>query len=490
MSERNFSEKLFLAQMVQDRSFFNSVKRKGYPASIMNSEMYREVFRHLMKCQWAEVKEDLILDSVARDNGYKNVKAKLVAAKVKEVFSEEKITSPLSIDLVENYAAHITIREIALDSMTALTQDGDIDRAIDIMSRASMLKAERRVSYELYKYNDIEAWNKREKMRHDRILNPKRVLYWNKMFWNASYMPFGQPSSTMIAVSAQTGVGKSLWSLNYAWEAASPPNSLNTLIVIAENRYIEAASRQDAILLNQSYDIVREKSTNNKTGDIFFSNQENWGDVFIVKCVPTKFSAATVAEIIEEIKDDHGVEIECLIVDSPDHMRTIETFRGQSYEKLGQITWELKAVVDMYDLICLITAQLNRSAGSNGKITTEDIGKSYEIAQILDGLFVMYNTAVDRTKSIRRGEWAKGRDFKVDGKTIEMLLTDSLRFQLFKQVGVTEEGEEAVKVKKKPSVKGVSYYLNRVRERNEQGTMEGVKARSEGRISPVLSGES
>lgn len=481
MMELNVSEKNFLIQLCQDQAFFTKIRRRELSPSIFQDKSYRVIYRHLMQMSFSEVSLDLLSDSMRRDYSQSSIGLKLATARAAEIFSADPVESPYSVDLVMEYAQMIQLRETVADVVESIT-DGDTERAFELMQKAASLRDSANDSYDLFHYNTLEEWNNRERDRHDRIVNPERVLRWEKLHWNKQYMPFGQPSNTIIAFAAQTGVGKSMHIGNYVWEAASPPNSLNTLLVIAENRYIESGSRLDSIILDMEYDELREVSTNNQGGERFFSSQDGWGRIFVVKCVPTRFSAATIADMIEEIKDVYGVEVEALAIDSPDHMTTIGQFKGESWQYLERIYWEIKAVVDVYDLICATTAQLNRAAGGkDGKgkrksFSAEDIGKSYGLAQILDGMFVMYRNAADRLKNIVRGVWVKGRDFKLDGRTIEMVLTPSLRFELYKELGI-EDSDLDPDLVKRPSFKGIKYRLGqRNRKLDEQRKMEAAPA--------------
>lgn len=130
-----------------------------------------------------------------------------------------------------------------------------------------------------------------------------------------------------------------------------------------------------------------------------------------------------------------------IIIDSPDHMKTIENSSGmKKYDKLAQLTWEIKALADIYDLPVVCSYQLNRDAlkklkdGSGKRLGPEDIAGSYQIVTILDGMFVFFKNAADEIKDLRSGEWVKLREGILDGRIIRLTLSKSLRICLYDDI--------------------------------------------------------
>lgn len=139
------------------------------------------------------------------------------------------------------------------------------------MSKAKFLKENHEV-WTSYEYGSVDSFKHREGYRINRNNKSEGVLHFEFLKWMADYFPQGLPDNSVFGVAGPTGVGKSLMMANVALEGMMPHNKLDVVAIIAENRYIDWATRCDAMLMDVPIDDLKSAKEENLEHQKFYDN--------------------------------------------------------------------------------------------------------------------------------------------------------------------------------------------------------------------------
>lgn len=239
----------------------------------------------------------------------------------------------------------------------------------------------------------------RLKRRNVSITQGKRFMFPDPMLQKS--FPNGVSAGEMFGIVADTGVGKSLSVDNWAIDAFR--QGLNVLLIKTENEEIQTSARLDAIASGVDYQRIFKSCVEDaEIEDIekeYQSIHAKYGNhLFLVQVIPFGFDANTIRRIIQKIKDEHKVTIDCLMIDSPEHQQPIEHQR-EYFMRKSVPYWDNKTLMKEEGLIVFTTIQRKVDQGNLFKAakkkkeddddkfsipTPEQAAGSVEIPRILD----------------------------------------------------------------------------------------------------------
>lgn len=282
----------------------------------------------------------------------------------KELKRREKKEEPLfypeiSANIVRQMKQKKALKDIIVSSSMKVNEGSDplevFNEIKDKISKNKEIFGDKD-EYEIY--NILEEFTDRIDRREDFATNGKTFTFKDPCLREA--FPLGIMQREMFSVCADTGVGKSVSMDNFAIEAIQDHNLLNTLIIKTENEEIQTSSRLDSIFSGKSYlDVYTGDLDQTEIDDIdadYKAVQQKGVHLFLVQVIPNCFDANTIEKIIDQIYRDHGVTIEMLIVDSPEHQAPIE--KQDAYFLRKAVPYmDLKELMKRKNLILFTTVQ-------------------------------------------------------------------------------------------------------------------------------------
>lgn len=239
---------------------------------------------------------------------------------------------------------------------------------------------------------------------------------------------------TVVAVSAQLGVGKSLFLNNLAVNISQ--QGFNVLYLSLEMDSFDISKRIDRITMGFIDDLYFNASdiVDQKMEEVKKDNPKR-GKLFIRSYSPRSLSSFQIRALLETYRLK-SVGIDVILVDYLTLMKSNKTRKDDNMYMRGKdIAEELQAVAK--DERCLIFTALQVKSESYGKNKqgSEMVSESLAIPQILDTLINMVEVILDEgDQKFFAINFEKTRDSKKTTKKIYLKLKDNLRI-----VDTTEE---------------------------------------------------
>lgn len=230
---------------------------------------------------------------------------------------------------------------------------------------------------------------------------------------------------TVVAVSAQLGVGKSLFLNNLAFNMTQ--TGANVLYLSLEMDAFDISKRLDRIALgfheDEYFNDMDQVETRMK--ELKKENPKH-GKLFIRSYSPRSLTSYQIRALLETYRLKN-IGIDVLLVDYLTLMRPNTVGNDETMYMRGKVVAEeLQALAK--DECCLIFTALQVKAPAYGKNRqgAEMVAESLAIPQLLDSLINMREVIVDDQKFFALN-FEKARDSKMTNKTIFLKLQDNLR---------------------------------------------------------------
>lgn len=429
-------EKQLISSIIQDpTTMMRKVQRSRIQPKHLSGKPERYFLSKFMELtgEGSEITLLSVTETVLHDIKL-DKKIRQVYVNIAEDYSKAELDSVnFSINFLTQKRKDYELERLLNDSFESYSSDESSKEVLESM----MLQIKRintgADSYELTEYTSEEQWESRKAKRLQTAnAASSSIQFYGELKWLAKYFPRGFEAATITNVGGNTGVGKSMLLNNIARIATMPPNSLNGLYIISENKKILTESRLDATFLNRKYDRLYLKNLEkDEAGDNFFkdSKKNGYGKLFTAKVTIKKFDARTIETFLDEMIE-MGCPADFVIIDSPDHMLPSESSMI-THEKKALVYEDIKALCDEkggYNIPFITSLPMKASAAKLKKVSAEDAGGAYAISQIADNQIFFYKSEEDIMLGRRRCEIVKIRDGFMDGEMLYLKLTDELRF--------------------------------------------------------------
>ena len=232
---------------------------------------------------------------------------------------------------------------------------------------------------------------------------------------------------TVVAVSAQLGVGKSLFLNNLAVSMAR--EGANVLYLSLEMEAFDISKRIDRIALGfhedeyfKQADLVSQRMEEEK------KEFPKHGKLFIRSYSPRSLTCLQIRSILENYRMKN-VGIDVILVDYLTLMRPNGLRKDDSMYMRGKdIAEELQAVAKDERCLIFTALQVKNEAYGKNKQGSELVAESLAIPQILDTLINMVEVIIDEgDQKFFVINFEKTRDSKKTNKRIYLKLKDNLR---------------------------------------------------------------
>lgn len=243
-------------------------------------------------------------------------------------------------------------------------------------------------------------------------------------------------SKALYVFMSQAGMGKSLMLSNLAINFLMQHQKV--LIISLEMSEDIYATRIDAHISKikigdiQNYtDVVEDK--------ILKFKKTYAADLYIKEFPPSTISVNTIESYIDEL----GIDFDVIMVDYINLLNPIiSSQNANSYERIGNVTKELRALSYKKDATVISPTQVNRSGFNNSEVDMENISESAQIAHHADFIGAIYQDEGDKEAGKIHVKVVKNRNGIV-GKTLNLGIDyNTLRIS-DKGFGAEDEDEEA-----------------------------------------------
>jgi replicative DNA helicase len=425
----NYSE-VFLKTVLEFTEFRHLFISNWNPEYFDTTE--ERIFYKVIRTVWINdhkilTKKDLILEFTTKSK-YEKIRMKLV----------EVVERVYSLDLSEYTESFV--RDQFLDILRKKKLQSAVQRIVEEVSKSGKVD-ESAIKGDIIKSLDIEDhlqdlginYYEGDLLNRMKVLQELQVAHFKTGFNADLDDVLRLKRKTVVAVSAQLGVGKSLFLNNLAINMSLEGH--NILYLSLEMDAFDISKRLDRIALGfhedeyfKSSDLVLEKM------DEVIKENPKHGKLFIRSYSPRSLSAFQIRTLLETYRMKN-IGIDVILVDYLTLMRPNNNRKDDTmYQRGKDITEELQSVAKDERCLIFTALQVKNEAYGKKKQGSELVAESLAIPQILDSLINMREIIIDESDKFFILHFEKVRDSKKTNKMIFLKLKDNLRM-----VSVTEE---------------------------------------------------
>lgn len=298
---------------------------------------------------------------------------------------EDEINLDWVLETSEEYcrerATHLALIE-SLDIIEGKNKKLKASVVPEILERAINLKFDNDIGIEFF--DEIER--KIEKYDENVTKIVARLSMLNKITNG------GWERKTVNCVAAPTGFGKSIWLGDEAiFQAKQGYNVAYITFEMSDSR-IEA--RLEANALDETMSALKSSNTSELRERFNKLRGKKHGFLVIKEYGPEEITAQHLSAYLREVKMTRGEAVDILVVDYLNLMASAKYGNGVgTYQVLKGICNELVALAKKHNIVILTATQFNRGGQATTSPEIKDISESQAIANTVDFLGGMYDTA-------------------------------------------------------------------------------------------------
>ena len=214
---------------------------------------------------------------------------------------------------------------------------------------------------------------------------------------------FQENGRALYVFAGETNIGKSIFLGNVATNIAN--QGKNVLLITLEMSELLYARR---ICTNVSKIPLKELAINAPSLRQALKEQETEGkgSIFIKEFPPSTITPNQLKAFIKKIVDQ-GIKIDAIVLDYLNLLHS--TVGTNSYERIKNVTEQVRAMTYMFNCPIISATQLNRSGFSSNNPDLTTISESVGLAATADVIVSIYQNEEDRELSIIRLGMMKNR---------------------------------------------------------------------------------
>lgn len=436
MGDLTFEENL-IAGVIQSRDVYRRAARSGIDAEFFEGNEFNSTVFSIAKYLDAignEFTTTAFEDSISLDASIETKDKGAFISRVRTLATSEFENIALAVDKMREKRIDRDIHKMLQSTAMAVKKGEPSEEILERVRGTVDRLATVETPYEIYDY-----WAGFEARQHDRV---NRVIADDNFRFRSnlhpfdSYFPGGLPGGTTMIVSGPTFSGKSVTLNNIARVATHPDNGLDVVYIVSENTTKLTGNRLDALYLDKKYTLLfKEEHADDEEAEFFrIAQDEGWGRLIIGKVVSKAFDANTIRAILDEALSQ-GLRPRLLLIDSPDHQRSIRSYQHLWQEK-GEVYLDNKAITEEYDIPIVATAPLKAGSSKSEHMNNEMIAGSQDISRHVD-FQIMFNTNSDDDKMLNRARFVvtKNREYlRVDGENVDFYFSKSSLLRPYNEV--------------------------------------------------------
>ncbi len=203
----------------------------------------------------------------------------------------------------------------------------------------------------------------------------------------------GLPRKTLSAISAGTGVGKSLFMCHHA--AASIKQGLNALYISLEMAEERIAERIDCNLLEVTLDELQRMKHTSFSDKIEALKASTHGKLKIKEFPTAGAHVGHFKSLLDDLKMKQNFVPDIIYIDYINicaSQRLKNNGSANSYTIVKSIAEELRGFAVEYDVPILTATQVNRGGMNNTDVELTDTSESFGLPMTLDFMFALIRT--------------------------------------------------------------------------------------------------
>lgn len=417
-----------IAAVLQSKDIYRRAKRAGIDESFFDANSFNAyVFK---ACAYLdsignEFNENAFEDLISHDQNLETKEKGPFRSRVASLSKSRYENVNLALDIMKEKAVDKKLHRALTSSAMAVKRGESAQNIIEDLRLFVERTADSGGEYELYDF--FKDFSQREAQRRKTVTGGNNFKFNLHLRQFDYYFPGGLPPGTTMTASGPTFSGKSIVLSNIAVVATHPDNGLNVVYVVSENTKTLTGNRLDAMFLDKSYNLLVNQDSVTDDDRAFFENapSNGWGALMIAKVQSKKFNANDIRSIMDECIE-RGVSPDLLLIDSPDHQRSIQSFMNPWQEK-GEVYLDNKNVAEEYGVAIVASAPLKAGSKKTNHMDNEQIAGSQDISRHVD-FQIMFNVSEqDEVLDRARLVVTKNREYLiVDGQNVDFYFSKSL----------------------------------------------------------------
>ena len=448
MPETNYSE-IFLKTFLEF-SDFRQLFLSNWQSEFFDTPEERILYA-ILKGFWIQshklpTKKDLLLE-INTKSKYDKIRTKLV----------EKVDSVFTVDLAEFTESFV--RDIFIDLLRKKKLESAVKKIVDQVNTTgkvdeSIIKNEIIKSLEIT--DDLEDlgidYYDGDVLARMKVLQELHACHFNTGINTDLDDVLRLKRKTLVAISAQLGVGKSLFLNNLA--ANISQQGYNVLYLSLEMDAFDHSKRLDRITMGFHEDLYFQAMDRVDKGMTELKNNNPKRGKLFIRSYPQRSLSTLQIHSLLEIYRLKNVGIDVILLDYLTLMRPNKSQKDDSMYMRGKaISEELCALAKEERCLVFTALQVKSESYGRNRQGAEMVSESLAIPQQLDSLINLREIIVDDgDQKFFALNFEKTRDSKKSGKTIFLKLEDNLRIisASEKEIKKLEELTQKKKTTKEP----------------------------------------
>ena len=428
--DRNTSELWFIARIMRDSLFANTIKLEfdnRWLKSKVNSLASKMIFAFQAKYKRALTIPEfkMLLNGVmSKDQTITNDTCEKLIDNVTNVLKncKEDVLNDITNDFVRRQATWCAI----IDNVNDIEKNPDatIDKCLNRLNVVQNLSLDN-VDSGMNYFDDADFDE-----HFDAISNPEKKLStgWNSID-EITHGGFYQDGRCLVLVAGQAGLGKSLFLSNIAVNFLKNDKVVVVIsLEMSENVY---AQRFDAHISNIDINSLAENGSQLKSRLQTFKMLHPGAKLFIKEFPPHAVSSIQIDRYLKELTEIKGVKPDVLIVDYLNLVKANSDTGDNMYLEGMAVSEQLRGLSYKYEIPVVSAVQVNSAGMNNEDAGMQNISNSRAIVMTCDYLQLLTQNEEDQQNGIIRvkilknrfgGEVGRKIPFKLDKNTL--VLTD------------------------------------------------------------------
>jgi len=286
------------------------------------------------------------------------------------------------------------------DSLTEIDRNKDTSKCIDRLSKIETISINEEVGTDLFEDQD-RIW--------DALLSDDARLSFGENMGGLDRVTNGGVYTTgrvLICFLARTNLGKSLFLSNFAKNYASVGK--NVLIVSLEMSEIVYSRRLMAHISEDNIDTLKQTAESTKAKVKAKYKDGGYGKIITKEFAPKTISANSIANEVDKLLVN-GIKIDVILLDYLSLLIPAGQTYGSSYEDVGRVAEEVRALSYKYEVPVITVVQTNRTGYDNSDVDLSSISESAKIAMTADFVLSLYQDDELRDQGLMAGRTLKNR---------------------------------------------------------------------------------
>lgn len=342
------------------------------------------------------------IQTVLKNDKYKEKSEKLLNLK-KQIDNLTDFDPKYVQDTILNFIKGRSVYYTILDNIDYITSTNDVSRIMPRLEDTMKISISDDIGIEYFENlnNHINEMTTKE----------VRIPFLWKTWDMYTYGGIPENDGCLFVIMAQPGLGKSQMMMNigYNW-LMQDKNVLMVSLEMSEKMY---SARMDALFADICVNEIKDNTDKLAKRVKLMKSTHSNARLYIKQYSPNEFNSNKLKNLLDKLQKTKNFKPDLIVVDYLNIMGTNGPSYGmKSYDRIGMITKELRAVSVETKIPILSATQANRGNGgysTDDSISMDNTSQSSAINMDADCLFALYQGKGDRQSGILHVKILKNR---------------------------------------------------------------------------------